>query len=174
MAEEDATGRRKKASITQMLNEHKEEELAEWWREHPGLYDKSNEMYRGKEKKDRLIADKAKEMAVRGFDANMLAGWMKNMRTMYGKEEKKAKWKSGTAPPVLTSRHRLVVETFQFLRPHLKVWKVRKVLVQVSYNIYYYFFNIFFNNNNFTSCYRYASFSLTHLFYCVSTGPVAD
>ena len=29
-AEEDATGRRKKASITQMLNEEKEEELADW------------------------------------------------------------------------------------------------------------------------------------------------
>ena len=31
-AEEDATGRRKKASITQMLDEEHEEELADWWK----------------------------------------------------------------------------------------------------------------------------------------------
>ena len=55
-------------------------------------------------KKDRLIADKAKEKGVRGFDAKMLDGWMKSMRTMYGQEKKKAKEKSGAAPPVLTSR----------------------------------------------------------------------
>ena len=73
-AEEDATGRRKNASITQMLNENQEAELANWWRDHPGLYDKSNNMYRRKEKNDRLIAEKAKEMGVWGFDAKMLAG----------------------------------------------------------------------------------------------------
>ena len=87
-----------------MLNEHQEEELAEGWREHPGLYDKSNKTYRRKLKKDRLIADKAEEMGVRDFDAKMLAGWMKSMRTKYGKEEKKAKGESGAAPPILTSR----------------------------------------------------------------------
>ena len=70
--------------------------------------------YRWTAKKDRLIANKADEMGVRGFDAKMLAGWMKSVRTMYGKEEK-AKRKSGAAPPVLTSRQRWVVETFHFL-----------------------------------------------------------
>ena len=54
-------------------------------------------------KKDRLIAEKAEEIGVRRFDAKMLAGWIKGMRTMYGKE-KTAKGKSGAAPPVLTSR----------------------------------------------------------------------
>ena len=62
-----------------MLNEHQEEELADWWGEHLGLYDKSNEMYRRKVKKDRLIADKAEEMGMQGFNAKMLAGWMKSM-----------------------------------------------------------------------------------------------
>ena len=128
MAEEDASGRRKKASITQMLNDDQEEELADCWWDHPGLYDKGNETYRRKEKKDRLIADKAREMGVRGFDAKMLAGWMKSMRTMYGKKEKKAKGKSGAAPPVLTSRQRWVVDTFHFLHPHLKVGRVRTVM----------------------------------------------
>ena len=50
--------RRKKASITQMLDEE-QEELAGWWRENPGLCDKSNETYRRKVKKDWLIAEKA-------------------------------------------------------------------------------------------------------------------
>ena len=81
-----------------MCNDHQEEELAECWRVHLGLYNKSKEMYRRKAKKDRLIADKTKEM---GFDAKILAGWMKSMRTMYGKE-KKVKGKSGAAPLVLT------------------------------------------------------------------------
>ena len=62
-------------------------------------------------------------MGVTGFDAAMLAGWMKSMRTMYSKKEKKAKGKSGAAPPVLNSRQRWVVDTFKFLRPHLKVGK---------------------------------------------------
>ena len=48
-----------------MLNEHQEEELSDWWSEHLGLYDKSNVTYRRKKKKDRLIADKAREMARR-------------------------------------------------------------------------------------------------------------
>ena len=98
-AKEDATGRRKKASITQVLDENQEAELADWWRDHPGLYDKSNNTYRRKEKTDRLIAEKAREMGVWGFNAKMLAGWMKGMRNMYGKEEEKAKGKSGAAPP---------------------------------------------------------------------------
>ena len=55
LAKEDVTGRRKKASITQMLDELQEEELADWWREHPGLYDKINKTYRRKAKKDKLI-----------------------------------------------------------------------------------------------------------------------
>ena len=41
-------------------------------------------------------------MGVQGFDAAMLAGWMKNMRTMYGKEKKKEKGKSDLLP--LSSR----------------------------------------------------------------------
>ena len=52
-----------------MLNKNQEEELEEWWRDHLGLYDKSNETYRRKEKKDRLIADTAREMGVWGFHA---------------------------------------------------------------------------------------------------------
>ena len=86
-----------------MLDEQHEEELADWWREHPGLYEKSNETFRRKTKKDKLIAKKTQAMGVRRFDAGMLAGWMKSMRTMHGKEEK-AKGKSGAAPPILTSR----------------------------------------------------------------------
>ena len=76
-AEEDATGRRKKASITQMLNTNQEEDLADWWKDHLGLYNKSNKTCRRKENKDRLIAEKAWEMGVRGFDGKMLAGRMK-------------------------------------------------------------------------------------------------
>ena len=89
-------------------------------------------------------------LGVRGFDAKMLAGWMKSMRTMYGKEEKKAKGKSGAAPPVLTSRQHWVLETFKFLRPHLKVGKLRKVMGQVSFIIYYYLFIYYFNHNYFS------------------------
>ena len=58
-----------------MLNKNQEEELADLWRYHPGLYHKSNQTYRRKEKKDRLTAEAS-------LDAKMLAGWMKSMRTM--------------------------------------------------------------------------------------------
>ena len=80
-----------------MVDEQQEEELADWWREHPGMYDKSSETYRRKTKKDKLIAEKAQEMGVRGFNAGMLAGWMKGRRTMCGKEEK-AKGSLGLLP----------------------------------------------------------------------------
>ena len=52
-------------------------------------------------------------MEVWGFDAEMLAGWMKSMRTIYGKE--KAKGTYGAAPSILTSRQRSVIDTFKFL-----------------------------------------------------------
>ena len=71
-----------------MLNEHQEEELVEWWREHLSLYDKSNKTYRRKANKDRMIADKSEEIGVWVFNAKMLAGWTKSMRMMYGKEKK--------------------------------------------------------------------------------------
>ena len=67
---------------------------------------------------------KAQEMRVWGFVARMLAGLMMSMKTMYGKEEKKDKGKSGAVPPVLPSKQRWVIETLQFLQPHLKVGMV--------------------------------------------------
>ena len=63
-----AGGRRPACPITQIFDETQEADLAEWWRDHPGLYDKSNDMYRMKEKEDRLIAEKARGMGVPGFD----------------------------------------------------------------------------------------------------------
>ena len=88
------TSRRKKASISQMLNETQEEDLSDWCSDNPGLYNKSCAIYCYKAKKNKLIADKAASMEVRGFDATMLHVWMKSMRTMYGKVEKKSKGKS--------------------------------------------------------------------------------
>ena len=85
-----------------MLDEDQEEELADWWRDNPGLYDKSVETYLRKSRKDKLIANKAASMGVSGLHAAMLSGWMKSMRTMYDKEEKKSKGKSGAAPRILT------------------------------------------------------------------------
>ena len=138
--EEDAMGKRKKASIPQILDEKQEEELADWWRDNPGLCDKSNETYRRKARKDKLIVYKAAHMGVRGFDAAMLAGWVKSMQTMYGKEEK-YKGKSGAAPPILTSWQCWVLDTFAFLLPHLKVGTTRRILGQVSIIKYHKFYS---------------------------------
>ena len=126
---------RKKASITQMLDEEQEEELADWWRDNQGLYDKSNKTYRRKARKDKMIADKATCMGVRGFDAAM-----QSMRTMYGKEEKKSKGKSGAAPPILTRWQCWVLDTFAFVHPHIKVVNTRRILGQVSCIIKYHTF----------------------------------
>ena len=115
-----------------MLDEHHEEELADWWRDNPGLYDKSIDTYHRKGRKDKLIADKVASMEVRVFNAGMLMGWMKSMQTMYDKEEKKSKGKSGAAPPILSVHQKWVLDTFSFLPPHLKVGTKRRVLGQVS------------------------------------------
>ena len=50
-AEEDVTDTRKTTPITQMLDLTHEADLAEWWRDHPGLYDKGDDIYRRKEYK---------------------------------------------------------------------------------------------------------------------------
>ena len=109
-----------------MLDEEQEEELAEWWRENLGLYNKSNYTYRRKAKKDQLIAEKAARMGVLGFDATMLAGWMKSMRTMYGKEEKKVKGKSGDAPPILTPEATLGSGELQLPSTSPQGWEAEK------------------------------------------------
>ena len=70
-----------------MLDDTQEEDLAEWWRDSPGLYEKSCTLYHHRAKKNKLIADKAASMGVMDFDATMLHGWMKSMHTMYDKEE---------------------------------------------------------------------------------------
>ena len=57
--EKDATGKRKKPSFSQILDEDQEEGVADWWRDIPGLYDKSIETYHRKARKEKLIADKA-------------------------------------------------------------------------------------------------------------------
>ena len=57
-----------------------------------------------------------------------MLGWMKSMRTMYGKEEKQSKGKSGAAPPILTDQQRWVLDTVGLLRPNLKVRTKRRVL----------------------------------------------
>ena len=101
----------------------------------------------------------AREMRVRGFNAKMLARWMKNMRQ--GGEGHGEVW---AAPPILTSRQRWVIETFLFQCPHLKVGKQSKVLGLVSYNNYYYIFISFCNNNYFTTFYKGACFSSIHHF----------
>ena len=100
--EEDATGKRK-ASITQMLDEEQEEELADWWRDNPGLYDKSNKTYQRKACKGKLIGDKAAHMGVRGFDAAILASWMKSMRTIIARKRRSPKGRVVLLP--LSSPH---------------------------------------------------------------------
>ena len=96
-----------------------------------GLYDKSCAIYRYKSKKNKLIADKAASIGVRGFDATMLHGWMKSMRTMYGKE-KKSKGKSGADAAILMPHQQWVLDSFKFLHFHRNVGTTRKILGKVS------------------------------------------
>jgi hypothetical protein len=104
----------KKIGIQKLaLSSKEEDELAEWVREHPDLYDKSSKVYKDIEKRRRLWRLKAEEM---GVDVTSLMSWYENMRTRY---VKLVKTKSGDGIKDRTEREDWLIKTFAFLHHHI-------------------------------------------------------
>ena len=133
--EESAMCRKKKDSISNMLTEQQEGDIAVWWQDN----DQGTDIYRKKSLKHKLIFEKAASMGVPGYDADQLISWMKSMQTMYDKE-KICKARSGAATPVQTVHQKWVLKTFEFPHPHLKVVSTRVANVNFFINKYAIFY----------------------------------
>lgn len=96
------------------LTDEEEEDLVNWYRDNPILYDKTCREYRNTEKKNAIHAEKAATMGKTAYD---LQTWRNSMRTQYGKLTKPGP--SGTEKKNLTVREKWIVKCFSFLKNHV-------------------------------------------------------
>ena len=96
------------------FSDQQEKDIAEWFRDNPILYEKSANTNKIRDKKRRLLEEKAAEI---GCTADQLDNWLYNMRTRFGRL---TKTKSGQAPTIKSDRDRWIVDSFGFLADHIK------------------------------------------------------
>ena len=94
-----------------------EEDLAEWYRDHPIFYDKRHRDYKDNTKKSALDAEKAKEM---DLPASYISTWKTSMRTRYSRLTKSGPSGSGARSKELTPRENWIISAFGFLKEHIK------------------------------------------------------
>lgn len=111
--DEDLGLRARRCKVPDSLTEEQENALAEWFQSQPLFFDQSVRDFKDKDKRERLLEEKARDFGLRGKDIML---WFKSQRTIYGRLKKK---KSGHAPQSLTARQRWVLRTFSFLSPYL-------------------------------------------------------
>lgn len=92
-----------------------EEELVQFFQDHPSFYDQSHPDFKNRAKKERLLEKAAEEMKVTSLQ---VLTWFKSMRTIYGKLKRK---KSGQGAKVLTMRQKWTLNNFAFLEGHRSV-----------------------------------------------------
>ena len=104
-------GRKQKKKV--VLPDIVEEEMVNWVKDNPVLYNKGAEYYKRGVDKKQLWADKAKEVGIPLAD---LQKWYETNRTRYGKISKR---KSGDGARQLTPRQQWVLKSFDFLKDHI-------------------------------------------------------
>ncbi|XP_072171008.1 uncharacterized protein [Diadema setosum] len=107
--EDESVSRRSRRSTTKINNEAVEDDLVEWLRENPILWDSTQRDFRQAKKKESMWTDKAKELNRSG---NFLKGWYKNLRDQFVKLKKD---KLGDGARRFTYREQWVLERFEFL-----------------------------------------------------------
>lgn len=110
-------GSERGASVKQrFFSDEEEDELADFFRDHPIFYNKSLKgYYQMRDKKARLVTEKAEEM---GRSAAQISTWFTSMRSSYGRLS--AEGPSGTGKKHLTTRDQWIVTKFAFLKDHIK------------------------------------------------------
>jgi len=94
------------------LTQHTEDELAQWIKAHPILWDKTLNLYRNRQKKTDMWAEKA---ATLNLTKEELFAWYYSLRTLFARLLSK----SGDASNPFsfeTDRERWILENFQFLK----------------------------------------------------------
>ena len=105
--------KRLKKQLRQLSHEE-EDDVAEWLKSHPCLYNKKLEEYRKTDMKQRLWEEKAADFP--NFDVEYLLGWYKSVRTRFGKL---TKLPSGAGAQDLTERDASILSKFAFLKTHI-------------------------------------------------------
>ena len=103
-----------------------EERLVDWFADHPIFYDQRLKEFKERGKRDRLLRIISEEV---GLSSDIIWGWFRNMRTVYGKLKKK---KSGQAAETMTPRQQWTTRRLAFLDSHLKVVGESRKLGHVS------------------------------------------
>lgn len=113
LQDEELGLRARRCKVPDSLTDEQEDALAEWFQSQPLFFDQSVRDFKNKDKRERLLEEKAQDFGLQGKDIML---WFKSQRTIYGRLKKK---KSGLAPQSLTARQRWVMRTFSFLSPYL-------------------------------------------------------
>ncbi len=104
----------KKEKRLRQLTFEEEDDMAEWLKMNPCLYNKKLETYRNTDMKKRLWEEKAAEFS--NVDVEYLLSWYKSMRTRYGKL---SKLPTGTGAHELTERDAGILKKFAWLKSHI-------------------------------------------------------
>ena len=96
------------------LSDSDVEAIVEFAKQHEELYDKTNDSFKDKQKKERLWEQLA---ATRNLSVKTVKKWFNTQRTRYGKL---TQTKSGQAAEKSTERQTWLTDNFSFLRGHIR------------------------------------------------------
>ncbi|XP_063970789.1 uncharacterized protein LOC135157796 [Lytechinus pictus] len=115
--ETDSPAMKKKRKAARLfLSDEQEEELVEWLKSNPELFNKSHQRYKDIDLKNSIWEDKASELGMQSGDH--LQVWYKSMRTRFGKLRKIM---SVNKSRQLTWRDQWILRNFDFISPHIYV-----------------------------------------------------
>jgi hypothetical protein len=103
----------KKKKLHAVLSEAQEQDMVEWLRDHPEIYNKKLKSYKDAQSKESNWRDKA---LLLDLDVPILKTWYNSLRTRFGRLRKK---KSGDADPEHTERDTWILRSFEFLAVHI-------------------------------------------------------
>ena len=106
---------KKKPRMSADLRAPQEEEMVEWLKENPMLYNKRQTDYRDKAKKAALWCDQARRM---DLDVKVIKTWYDSIRTRYTKILKDMT-AYGSGVTELTERQQWICDKFVFLQPYI-------------------------------------------------------
>ncbi len=114
----------KKEKKLRQLTLKEEDDMAEWLKMNPCLYNKKLETYRNTNMKKRLWEEKAAEFSNVDVDVEYLLSWYKSMRTRYGKL---SKLPTGSGAQELTERDAGILRKFAWLKSHISRQRGRQL-----------------------------------------------
>ena len=112
---ESTLSRQKKGQMKSIfLSDSDEEAIMKFVKQHEELYDKTNDSFKDKQKKERLWEQLA---ASRNLPVNTVKKWLDTQRTRY---VKLTQTKSGQAAEKSTEHQTWLKDSFSFLRGHIR------------------------------------------------------